>query len=373
MPEAMIITPAAVPAAATAPAVTSTPAVPSPGVSPTPNTRHKPQPNATSSTTKTYATATPKPFVVKTTPPVEVPAAEASAVATETAVTDAKTADAKPAEVKVDLLPVDAEAATETPATETVEPAAEEAPTVDKAEFAKRMAKIARAEERLAAEKRKFSEERAKHTQALERVAQMDKARELVHKDAVGFLHRMFGVTPQQIVDQLVATSTGKPAPGGQAAQPNPNDDRIAALEKQLQDSLKETKERQAKTEERNYIASAVVPLVTDKTKYPFLNEEFGGQAADHVYRTMRANWDRGNKQGADPKVVADFIEKHFREKAARAAQLLGGGASTEQASTPKKVAAPQAAPKPAAAQQPPAVGLRRPRLTGKSYTVAVK
>lgn len=353
--------------AATPSAVISAPVVPSPQVSPQPapgigTGRRKvtaPVP-AASTATKTYATASPKPFVVDV--PKPVADVEAAPVIAEAPVTEAAAED-------LQVLP-EAEAKADDAAPE---PPKEDNPEITNAEFAKRMGQIARAREKLDDEKRQFSQEREKHKASLERVQMMDNAKEHLHRDAIGFLHRVFDVKPEMLVDQLIAHSHlngGKPQNTQQPA--TPADTRIAELEKKLEESLNETKQQQTKREEREYIGSAITPIVSDKSKYPFLNDEFGGQASEHVYRTMQANWDRGNKKAADPQVVADFIEKHFRDKAARAAALLGGGAPSPQTATPKKVAAPQAAPKPAAAQETPSV-MRRPRLTGKSYTATVK
>lgn len=355
-------------------AVVSTPAPVSPAVSPAPVTspgRQKPPAQPTSTTTRTYGTASPKPFAVQTARPTSAveaaPAAAPAVAATTEPVIVVETAD-KPAELE--LLPEVATDTAETPA----DAAAEEAPKVDRAEEAKRLARIARAETKLSEAKRTFAAEQSRHAEALSRVAQMDKAKDLVHKDAVGFLNRMWGVTPQQIVDQLVAASTGKPAVGAAPTAPSATDERIAALETQLQEAEKKSKSQDLERQTREWIKDAVVPVVTDATKYPFLNNEFGGDAAHHVYLTIKANWERDtSKPPPSPQATADFIEKHFRDKAAKAAKLLGGGAATQQTANPSKVAAPQAAPKPAAAQTPPAVGLRRPRLTGKSYTATVK
>lgn len=370
------------PAPAAVPAVVSTPVAPAPAVSPAPAPgRPKPVAQASTTITKSYGTATPKRFEVRPTavaaPSAPVAAAPAAVETSAIVPTETPSMDGKPAEgiadkpAELELLPTDKPA--ETPAAET-ETAEAEPPKVDRAEEAKRLARIARAEAKLSEAKRAFATEQSKHAEALSRVAQMDKAKDLVQKDPIGFLHRMWGITPQQIVDHLVATTTGKPVAGAGPAQTSATDERIAALETQLKEAATKSKEQDLERQTREWIRDAVVPIVSDATKYPFLNYEFGGEAAHHVYLTIKANWERDtSKPPPSPQVVADFIEKHFRDKAAKAPKLPSDGAVPPQTANPNRVAAPQAAPKPAAAQTPPAALLRRPRLTGKPYTVTVK
>lgn len=398
MPEVAAATSTQSVPAAPPPATTSTPAATSGQVSPG-KLHPKPLPNSTITTRVAYDTSGDRPSRMAKQAAARTAAAAAPAKvapAPAAAATTASAAEASPAPApeagadqaasaadSVAAEPVAVEGVDVAPAGEVAplletSAAKDEEPKLSNSEFAKRMGKLAAAEgkvaegkQALAAERRAFAAERAEHAQALARVKEMDRAKEIVKTDAVGFMHRVFGLTPQQLVDQMVERGNKKPEVLAKESE-DAREARIAALEKQLEDGAKQTKEQQQRAQAQQFVKDNIAPIVSDTTRFRFLNAEFGADAAATVYNTMASRFNKTGKT-PPPHEVAEFIENELRTKAAIAAQLLSSSAATPQTANPKKVETPPASKKPVSAQQAPAVPMRRPRLQGKPYTSQVR
>lgn len=259
--------------------------------------------------------------------------------------------------------------ATDTPAAD--EPDADEG--ISKSEGAKRLAKIVRASAKLsdekvafATERRQFQEERTRHATDLERVKQMDQAKELARKDLPGFIHRVFGIPPHEVIDQYIRAGQRKPEEVANETE-SAREKRLADLEAKLDAAAKQNEEQRVKREVQDYVSREVAPIATDKTRFPFLNHKFGATAAAEVYNIMAIRFNKTGK-APPPSEVADFVERELRTEAEQSAKLLGNGAVPSQPATPKKVGTPTAS-KTVPAQQAPAVATRRPRNVGRPYT----
>jgi hypothetical protein len=262
-------------------------------------------------------------------------------------------------------------------------PVAVEAPPPKPAEmtdrdYHKRLAAIARAEGRtveekrqLALERKAFADERGSHKADLERIADMNNAKELARKDLPGFIHRVFGIKPSEVIDQYIRAGQKKPEEVATEAA-SATDRRIADLEAKLQEASKKEAEQATRRQVQDYMSAHIAPIVTDKARFPLLNEEFGADAPAQVYNIVATRFNQTGR-APQPLEVAQFVESQLRAKAERAAQLLGFSAGTPQTAKPKTVETPTATRQPVSAQQQqraPVVATRRPRLTGeRPYT----
>ena len=374
---------AAAPATQAAPATVSTPVTPSPQVSPGPRQVAKPTPAATQTIRKSYDTRD-----TRSARSAVVPAATAASAASKPAAEAQAAAPVTPAASEA-AAPAADSGAVALPGTETAEAGTEAAvdegaasaegegeaalpEALQSAEMVRRLTHLAKAERKtaegkraLAEERRAFAADQAKHAESLQRVEQMNNAQTIARKDPLGFMQRVFGVKPQEIIDTLIAAVNKKPEQV-QQEKDSAAEQRIAALEKQLEDGAKQTKEQQTRAQAQAYVKETVAPIVNDTARFRFLNAEFGADAAATVYNTMAERFNRTGK-APPPLEVAEFIERELRSKAAKAAQLLSSGAATQQTANPKKVGTPTA-PQKVPAQPAPAAMTRRPRMPGKPY-----
>jgi hypothetical protein len=238
-----------------------------------------------------------------------------------------------------------ADAPPETPPPETA------APVLDDAEMARRVASIARRQRSLSKSQARFEAEKKESAPAIERIRAFERdSADEVKRDPIGFLNRTLGVSPQQIVDQLIGIQNRRPTDAAHD-EARAATARIESLERQIAQGREQNAQRQA----ADYVQTTVAPLVSDKTKYRFLNHKHGSDAAATVYNTMLENYNRTGT-ARTPQEVADFIEKTYRDQANADVKLLGVSTSP----APQKPAAPAA----------PMIGRRH---IGKSYSTRVR
>src|ERR1700690_665480 len=211
------------------------------------------------------------------------------------------------------------------PAPPPAEPAAEPE-ELTAAEESKRLARINRADQKLQAERRAFAQECQQHTQGLQRAQALEQhfqggARE-AQADPLAFLQRTFGISPQSVLDRVIAEGAKPEATRAQetaARQAAELQAKIQGLESEMQRAAKENAQQRAAQQTEEYKRSTIAPVVADTAKYPLLHAYCRGTGIDpvnEVFSGIEVRWRATNgKEILTPETVADTFEKHLRSQ----------------------------------------------------------
>jgi hypothetical protein len=224
---------------------------------------------------------------------------------------------------------------------------------VTEAEEARRLARISRAEKDLATKQQSFAQQQAQHAEDLKRVQLVSQAAELAKKNPLGFMQQAFGLTPQQILDSIIAEGArpaAAKAADDAARRQAEVDAKLADFEKTLQSSAEAEKARAHAESVAAYKTSAIAPVLADKAKYELTLRALGDKAVDEVFSYLETRYQitsaevRSGKRRAPevltPAQAADRIEAHLRSQR----DLLAGTS-----------VAPGAAPQTTTRLEPPA------------------
>jgi hypothetical protein len=238
-------------------------------------------------------------------------------------------------------------------------------PTVDEFEIAKRLGALTRRERKMAEDAQRNSsrleladvvikhlgpgsatpKEVQSRLQAFEMV---DKGRELAARDPIGFLGKVFGVSPDVIVRAAVDTAIKDRArkPEEIASEREAARDRkIAELEEQIRTGAKETEQQRSTRQVNDYIEATIAPVIADTSKYPFIHRLCKANGADPKKELYNAMSERYAKTGKAPSDVGAFaselerkIKSHFVPES-----LPAPNANRGQPATPARVETPPA------------------------------
>lgn len=234
------------------------------------------------------------------------------------------------------------------------------------AEEARRIARINRASQKLSEQQRAFAEEKRVHQDALRRVGILDQ----VSKQGVApgaklqLLQQVFGWTPQQILDDIVAEGAKPEATRVQeetARVARSQAEQIARLEKQVQDAVKLQQDQKIADDIRSYKQATILPAL-DTAKHELTLREFGSPqaAADAIFELQEKRFRFTQREVAEgkraapelltPSQAADLYETHFRSLREK-----WGGASAPPApgSTANRTEPAPASPSGSPAQKP--------------------
>jgi hypothetical protein len=261
-----------------------------------------------------------------------------------------------------------------------------DAPTVDASELTKRLAKLNRREARLqqeigiAAELKSLvgPQHATRETVRLlvQRHQMIENGRAAAMQDPAGFLEQAFGVPRAHTNEKTLTGVIGDTALTPQEREQRRLDgeilerkQRLDAYEKQLQEAAQKQQVQVTEQQARTYIAGTIAPILADVETYKFTRAELGADAGQQIWNTMVAKYNATGKT-PDAKTVADHFEKVYRDRAAKAAALLGASV------TPKKPASPsRTEPLPAQRPAPQTRNVPQPnpaihRSTRKPYTI---
>lgn len=318
----------------------------------------------------------------------EVPAAEPAAEATETdGVSPAEASEVgNSAADSTEGTPPAKPGAVAQGAVPEAEGAAAEKPAVDASELTARLAKLNRKEAKMQSQLGVHAElaalvgpqhatrETVKHL--VGRVQMLEQGKQAALADPAGFIERLYGIPRAHIVEKTINGIIGESAktPEQKAkeaadAEFEARKARLDAYEKQLQEAAQKQNVQATESQVRAYIDNTIAPLVASDD-YKFLRAERGARAAQDIHEIQTVKF-RQTGKAPQPKEVADFLEKKYREKAAKAAALLGASV------TPKKPASPSGTEPPPAKRPAPPTRAPQPnpairRGAPKPYTVRV-
>lgn len=239
----------------------------------------------------------------------------------------AKPADATVAPAAV-AGPADTPRASDTPAAAAPEPDKAAEQQITAAEGAKRLARINRADQKLQADRRAFAQVQQQHAQSLQRAQQLEAhfrgAHQEVQADPLAFLQRTFGISPQAVLDRVIAEGAKPETTRAQEAQA-----RELAEFRARQQEMDEWRKRQEQQSQQQlsaqqiamHKATQIVPVLESAPdKYKLTLQEHGGQGAvDQIFalQVARLNLIQQGKMpansGLTPQAAADMIEAHYQ------------------------------------------------------------
>lgn len=304
-------------------------------------------------------------------PPKEAPAPAPTVepAAAQPATETSPSAAASPAAVAPSV--ADSAAAPE-PGTE---PPKTDEPKLTEAEEARRIARINRASQKLTEQQRAFAEERRQHAEGLRRVALIDQfAKQGAENPALipQLLHQAFGWAPQKVLDGYVAEGAKPEATRMQeesARQAQAQAEKIAALEKQVQDAVRLQQEQKIADDVRNYKRATILPAL-DTAKHELTLREFGSpeSAADAIFELQEKRFRLTQREVAEgkravpelltPSQAADLYEAHFKSLKDK---WSGTSATPAPAPTAKRTEPAPASPSGSTAQKPALNGTYKP------------
>lgn len=198
----------------------------------------------------------------------------------------------------------------------------------------------------------------------------------------------VFGVQPQVLIDELIAHQQRPPAERqGEDFRRElaARDARLAAMEKEMQDSAQREEQSRASEQLRQYKEQHISPVLADRAKFELTHRALGEKAADEVYSLQKARYDAvqagkagktvGNMTAAQaaalpllsPAQAAEMIEAELRR---RRDVLTGASAPPGKPPEPAKTdGPPRAEASGPPAQKPPAPSSAAWRNPPKPYT----
>lgn len=227
----------------------------------------------------------------------------------------------------------------EAPPAPAAAPTPEVAKTLTPGEEARRLAAITRVEGKVSAEKQALARERdaiarekLENREGLRRAALVEQLRHTPQGQKLARIQQITGWSPSELMEEVIGTTTRTPEQVA-AERNQTQEQKTAELTRQVQEWEKRDQANRQQAQVKDYIQSAIVPVVTPKD-FPFLCNELGDKLPGQMYAAMNEEW---KKTGVapDPRKLAARAEAWYRQDAEKKAELLGLSVTAPQIANP--------------------------------------
>ena len=202
-------------------------------------------------------------------------------------------------------------------------------------DYAKRLAKINNAQKALDKQKQEFSKEREELNYYRNH---MKNLKDNAIKDPLKTIQEHFGIPPEKFIDAWLDSQGATRKQREQVKEQGITKDQLTTiLKEEIDKSLTGYKEKSTNEAVLLWKEQTLRPLVSDATKFPLLNAEYGKDAADVLHTAMVNRAQKANalpdsdpnkqeyiRQSHDPFFMSDLAEKTLKEQAERYVKLLG-------------------------------------------------